>query len=888
MSGGNMLKLITRSSGVMLIIAALFMSVYASGDDTPTGTETITATVTETASATQSPTMVNAGELGTSGSYGVLSSTFTRNGGISAIAGDAGYTTLSGGGSHTVSGTNYMPAPPQAGLDQGAALAALNGQGCGYTFLTGTIDLASDSSHGDTGIYTPGIYCVIGTMNIGGVITLNGKGIYIFRSTGAFNTSDNSQVLLTGGAQACDVYWTPGEASTLGANTIFAGTIIDDSGITAGTMTVWTGRALAFGGTVTFDTDTIAVPSCGPAGTDTETSTITQTHTVTPTHTITPTHTEMDTITATPTSTGTCTFTPTFTVTILITDTPTDVDTDTATPTCTITESCTGTPSGTATPTDADTVTPSYTATASGTDTATPAETYTATITETAAETETVSATPTETDTAANTGTYTPTQTATDMDTFTNTPTTTATGDQTQTVTITSTELQTMTATPTFTVTQTITVTGGLGLSGTYGVLSSTFTRNGGISAITGDVGYTSLSGGGSHTASGTTYVPAPPQAGLDQAIALVALDNEACTYAFADGAIDLESDTTHGSTGVYTPGVYCVNGAMSIGGGGIITLNGKGTYIFRSTGAFTTSSNSIVLLTGGADACDVYWTPGQAATLGANTVFIGTVIDDAGITAGNMTSWTGRALAFGGTVTLDTDSITVPVCGNPAATNTPDNTATVTFTPADTISATNTFTDTITATGTQTATQTATGAATQTATVTETAFQTESTTATGTSTVTATFTKTFTAVSTDTPTGTVTVSASVTFTITATQTMTNTAVIATATPTFTQTQVVYIDTTYPNPINPHTGPLHVVFGLDSASNDVKMRIFTTSLRLVAEVSLGPSSAGKNNILIQGSVFYGLARGTYYYVIIAKSANGTESRKNIKQMEILY
>ncbi len=35
-----------------------------------------------------------------------------------------------------------------------------------------------------------------------------------------------------------------------------------------------------------------------------------------------------------------------------------------------------------------------------------------------------------------------------------------------------------------------------------------------------------------------------------------------------------------------------------------------------------------------------------------------GTVIDDAGITVGNTTSWIGRALAFGGTVTTDTDTI--------------------------------------------------------------------------------------------------------------------------------------------------------------------------------------------------------------------------------------
>ncbi|GEM_PF-4687541 len=36
-----------------------------------------------------------------------------------------------------------------------------------------------------------------------------------------------------------------------------------------------------------------------------------------------------------------------------------------------------------------------------------------------------------------------------------------------------------------------------LGTSGTFGILSSTFTRNIAVTGITGDLGYTTLSGGG-------------------------------------------------------------------------------------------------------------------------------------------------------------------------------------------------------------------------------------------------------------------------------------------------------------------------------------------------------------------------------------------------------
>ena len=62
---------------------------------------------------------------------------------------------------------------------------------------------------------------------------------------------------LTNGASACNFFWTPSAATTLGANTTFKGTVIGDSGITVGANTTWDGRALSFGGTVTTDTTTI-------------------------------------------------------------------------------------------------------------------------------------------------------------------------------------------------------------------------------------------------------------------------------------------------------------------------------------------------------------------------------------------------------------------------------------------------------------------------------------------------------------------------------------------------------------------------------------------------------------------------------------------------------
>lgn len=198
--------------------------------------------------------------LGTASTYGILSSTFTRNIGVTTITGDLGYTTLSGGGTHTVTGSTFVVPPAQAGTDQASALSALASQSCTFTFASGAIDLATDTTHGPVGIYTPGVYCTTGAgaASIGTAgITLSGSGTFIFRINGALTSVMNSSVTLANAASSCDVFWTPTAATTLGANSTFVGTNIDDSGITVGNLATWLGRALSFNGTVITDSDII-------------------------------------------------------------------------------------------------------------------------------------------------------------------------------------------------------------------------------------------------------------------------------------------------------------------------------------------------------------------------------------------------------------------------------------------------------------------------------------------------------------------------------------------------------------------------------------------------------------------------------------------------------
>src|SRR6185437_1027391 len=189
-------------------------------------------------------------------------------------------------------------------------------------------------------------------------------------------------------------------------------------------------------------------------------------------------------------------------------------------------------------------------------------------------------------------------------------------------------------------------VTTVLGTANTYVILSGSVITNGVPSQlVTGDTGHVStLSApfayinGSDHVGAGTvgTLTSASTPLG-DEHAELVSIGTWngvtntgfACTFTFINGTINLATDTTHGTIGVYTPGVYCINGAASIGTAGI-TLDGTGNYIFKMSGALTSVTGSNVTLANGATANNVFWAPVGGASLGANTQFSGTILSGA------------------------------------------------------------------------------------------------------------------------------------------------------------------------------------------------------------------------------------------------------------------
>lgn len=115
------------------------------------------------------------------------------------------------------------------------------------------------------------------------------------------------------------------------------------------------------------------------------------------------------------------------------------------------------------------------------------------------------------------------------------------------------------------------------------------------------------------------------------------------------------------------TPGIY--KSASSMGVTGTLVLNGGGdpnaVFIFQAVSSLTTAASSIISLTNGTQACNVFWQVGSTATLGGvNSIFNGNILALTDINLGTTATVNGRVLARNGAVTLaGTNTITVAKC---------------------------------------------------------------------------------------------------------------------------------------------------------------------------------------------------------------------------------
>lgn len=157
--------------------------------------------------------------------------------------------TLSGFGPCVYTGVTHL-GDPTALTAQNQLTAAYNtlmGMPCPAANNFGTVDYAGK-------VLPAGVYCSPSTIGVTGSLTLNGGGdpnaVFVFQAGSAITGSAN--IVLTGSAQAKNVYWVAGSSATLNASA-WKGNVIALSSVNLLVNTNLVGRALARNGSVTLD-----------------------------------------------------------------------------------------------------------------------------------------------------------------------------------------------------------------------------------------------------------------------------------------------------------------------------------------------------------------------------------------------------------------------------------------------------------------------------------------------------------------------------------------------------------------------------------------------------------------------------------------------------------
>jgi len=104
----------------------------------------------------------------------------------------------------------------------------------------------------------PGLYKSTSTLEISsGTVTLSGVGVFIFQIASGLTVTSGAGVVLSGGAQASDIFWQVGSSATIGTTATMDGTIMAYASVTLDTGAHLNGQALARTGDVTLVDDTI-------------------------------------------------------------------------------------------------------------------------------------------------------------------------------------------------------------------------------------------------------------------------------------------------------------------------------------------------------------------------------------------------------------------------------------------------------------------------------------------------------------------------------------------------------------------------------------------------------------------------------------------------------
>jgi hypothetical protein len=192
----------------------------------------------------------------------ILGASTVTNTGASVITGDLCLTpgtSVTGFPPGVITGNGGLP-----DINDAIATSAKSGTSALSTSLNGLACTTSFGTPTDIGgqILTPGVYCFASTAGITGALTLSGAGNYVFLIGTSFITAPASNILLTNGADAHNIYWNVGTSATLGIGSTLEGRIIANVSVTfdAGANLV-VGTASALNAAVTLDDNIVTPPS---------------------------------------------------------------------------------------------------------------------------------------------------------------------------------------------------------------------------------------------------------------------------------------------------------------------------------------------------------------------------------------------------------------------------------------------------------------------------------------------------------------------------------------------------------------------------------------------------------------------------------------------------
>jgi hypothetical protein len=210
--------------------------------------------------------------LGSAGSFAVLSKSGVTNVYASAITGDVGASPITGAAidltctevSGTIFSVDAAGPLPCAVTDATGLTAAVSDEETAYTDAAGrtnpdVVDLGAGEIGGLT--LAPGLYKWGTDVSISNDVTLSGgpNDVWIFQIAGTLNQASAKNVTLAGGAQAKNVFWQAAGAVTIGTTAHFEGTILSQTMIAMNTGATTNGRLLAQTA-VTLQMNTITLP----------------------------------------------------------------------------------------------------------------------------------------------------------------------------------------------------------------------------------------------------------------------------------------------------------------------------------------------------------------------------------------------------------------------------------------------------------------------------------------------------------------------------------------------------------------------------------------------------------------------------------------------------